>query len=93
VAGGFSQKRGIDYDKILVPIARLLPSGSVSCRSSWLETSPVDFSQIMYLVHTGPDIYYAVNALIQFMCEPKHIHMVAVKHILRYVRGTIAYGL
>jgi hypothetical protein len=27
------------------------------------------------------------------MCEPKHIHMVAVKHILRYVRGTIAYGL
>jgi hypothetical protein len=27
------------------------------------------------------------------MCEPKHIHMVAVKHILRYVRETIAYGL
>jgi hypothetical protein len=27
------------------------------------------------------------------MCEPTHIHMVAIKHILRYVRGTIAYGL
>ena len=27
------------------------------------------------------------------MCESKHIHMVAVKHILRYVRGTIGYGL
>jgi hypothetical protein len=27
------------------------------------------------------------------MCDPKHIHMIAVKHILRYVRGTIAYGL
>jgi hypothetical protein len=27
------------------------------------------------------------------MCEPKHIHMVVVKHILRYVQGTIAYGL
>jgi hypothetical protein len=27
------------------------------------------------------------------MCEPKLIHMIAVKHILRYVRGTIAYGL
>jgi hypothetical protein len=26
------------------------------------------------------------------MCEPKHIHMVVVKHILQYVRGTIAYG-
>jgi hypothetical protein len=48
---------------------------------------------LMYLVHTRPDICYAVNALNQFMCEPKHIHMVVVKHILRYVRGTIAYGL
>jgi hypothetical protein len=39
------------------------------------------------------NICYAINALSQFMCEPKHIHMVVVKHILRYVRGTIAYGL
>jgi hypothetical protein len=48
---------------------------------------------LMYLVHTRPDICYVVNALSQFMCEPKHIHMVAVKHILTYVRGTVAYGL
>jgi hypothetical protein len=48
---------------------------------------------LMYLVHTRPDIFYAVNALSQFMCEPKHIHMVVVKHVLRYVRGTISYGL
>jgi hypothetical protein len=48
---------------------------------------------LMYLVHTRPDICYAVNSLSQFMCEPKHIHMVVVKHILRYVRRTIAYGL
>ena len=48
---------------------------------------------LMYLVHTRPDICYVVNALSQFMCEPKHIHMVAVKHILRYVRGTLAYAL
>ena len=34
-----------------------------------------------------------MNALNQFMCEPKHIHMVVFKHILRFVRGTIAYGL
>jgi hypothetical protein len=47
---------------------------------------------LMYLVHTRPDICYALNALSQFMCEPKHIHMVDVKHILRYVQGTIAYG-
>jgi hypothetical protein len=27
------------------------------------------------------------------MCNPKDIHMIVAKHILRYVRGTIAYGL
>ena len=40
---------------------------------------------LMYLVHTRPDICYTVNALSQFMCEPKHIHMFVAKHILRYV--------
>jgi hypothetical protein len=34
-----------------------------------------------------------MNSLSQFMCEPKHIHMTNVKHILIYARGTIAYGL
>ena len=27
------------------------------------------------------------------MSDPKHIHLVAAKHVLRYVRGTITYGL
>ena len=27
------------------------------------------------------------------MSDPKHIHWVAAKHVLRYVRGTITYGL
>jgi hypothetical protein len=43
---------------------------------------------LMYLVHTRPDICYAENALSQFMCV-----YIDVKHILRYVRGTIAFGL
>ena len=47
----------------------------------------------MYLVHTRLDIYYTVNALSQFMSDPKHIHLIAAKHVLRYVRGTITYGL
>ena len=48
---------------------------------------------LMYLVYTRPDICYVVNALIQFMCEPKEIHIVAVKHIMRYLQGTINFGL
>ena len=47
----------------------------------------------MYLVNTRPDIFYAVNVLSQFMCEPKEIHLVAVKHIMRYLQGSLNFGL
>jgi len=46
-----------------------------------------------YLVNTRPDICYAVNALSQFLVEPCCVHWVAAKHIFRYLRGTIEYGL
>ena len=48
---------------------------------------------LMYLINTKPDICYVVNALSQFMVEPKQLHMSAAEHILRYLRGTIEYGL
>jgi hypothetical protein len=47
----------------------------------------------MYLVNTRPDICYAVNALSQFMSQPTQIRWVTVKHMLRYLRGTIGHGL
>ena len=48
---------------------------------------------LMYLVNTRPDICFAVNTMIQFMCEPRKVHWVAAKHILRYLQGTVDYGL
>ncbi|XP_057830103.2 uncharacterized mitochondrial protein AtMg00810-like [Cryptomeria japonica] len=48
---------------------------------------------LMYLVNTWPDIFYATNTLSQFMCKPRKIYLVAVKHIMRYLRGTIGLGL
>ena len=47
----------------------------------------------MYLVNTKPDICFVVNALSQYMVEPRHVHMVATNHVLRYMRGTVGYGL
>ena len=48
---------------------------------------------LMYLTNTGLDIRFVVNALNQFICEPRQIHWIAAKHVLRYLRGTVGYGL
>jgi hypothetical protein len=48
---------------------------------------------LMYLVNTRPDICFSVNTLSQYMVEPRSVHMVGVKHILRYVVGTMDFGL
>jgi hypothetical protein len=47
----------------------------------------------MYLVNIRSDICFVVNALIQYMVEPIHVHWMEAKHMLRYLHGTIGYGL
>jgi hypothetical protein len=64
------------------------------------DSDPVDPSlyqkligTLMYLVNTRPDIFFSVNTLSQFQVEPRHEHWIVAKHVLRYIRGTINYGL
>ena len=47
----------------------------------------------MYLTRMRPDICFAVNTLIQFLTDLRNVHLIATKHILRYLRGTFDYGL
>ncbi|GJS54735.1 ribonuclease H-like domain-containing protein [Tanacetum coccineum] len=46
-----------------------------------------------YLTFTRPDISYAVQQVCFFMHDPREPHLSALKRILRYVRGTLSYGL
>jgi hypothetical protein len=48
---------------------------------------------LMYLVNTRPDICFAVNTLSQHMVEPRSVHCIGAKHMLRYIAGTIDFGL
>jgi hypothetical protein len=48
---------------------------------------------LMYLVNTRPNICFVVNTLSQFMVESRQVHWVATKHVLRYLRGTVGFGL
>jgi hypothetical protein len=47
---------------------------------------------LRYLVHTRPDIAFTVGYVSRFTEKPTTEHLAAVKHILRYVAGTIDYG-
>lgn len=47
---------------------------------------------LRYLVNTRPDIAYAVGIVSGFMESPTIQHFADVKHILRYVNGTLNFG-
>jgi hypothetical protein len=48
---------------------------------------------LMYLTNTKPDICFVVNTLSQFLVEPRHFHIVVAKHVMRYLKGTLDFGL
>ena len=48
---------------------------------------------LMYLTNTRPDICFVVNTLTLYMVDPRQVHLIAAKHVLRYLKGTIEYGL
>ena len=47
----------------------------------------------MYLTATIPDILFAVSLLSRFMHCASELHLTAAKRVLRYIRGTIEYGV
>ena len=47
---------------------------------------------LRYLVNTRPDLAYAVGVVSRYMEAPGKQHWAVVKHILRYLKGTLGYG-
>ncbi|WVZ87057.1 LOW QUALITY PROTEIN: hypothetical protein U9M48_033752 [Paspalum notatum var. saurae] len=48
---------------------------------------------LQYLTFTRPDITYAVQQVCLHMHDPREPHLTALKRLLRYLRGTVDYGL
>ncbi|GJV71510.1 ribonuclease H-like domain-containing protein [Tanacetum coccineum] len=48
---------------------------------------------LQYLTFTRPDISYVVQRVCLYMHDPREPHSTALKNILRYVCGTVAFGL
>jgi len=64
------------------------------------EEEPMDptlFTQIVgslrYLCNRRPDIAYAVGIINRFMSEPRVSHLLAAKRVMRYIKGTLHYGI
>lgn len=73
------------------------PKEVINRDESGTEVNPTEFKSIIgglrYLVHTRPDIAYSVGIVSRFMERPTLLHQAAAKRILRYVKGTLDFGL
>eukprot|EP00253_Pinus_taeda_P026206 PITA_26206 len=48
---------------------------------------------LIYLTTTRPDLAYSVSVLSQFMSKPLESHWTAAKSVLRYLCGTVHFGI
>ncbi|XP_066395871.1 secreted RxLR effector protein 161-like [Miscanthus floridulus] len=48
---------------------------------------------LRYLLHTRPDLSFSIGVASRFMEKPTRKHLNAVKQIMRYLKGTLNFGL
>ena len=48
---------------------------------------------LLYLTHSWPDIYYAMNTVSRYMQQPHDIHWKVAKSIFQYIQGTRSYDI
>lgn len=79
------------------PVATPLATDEVLVRDGSPFVDPTLYRSLVgalqYLTITRPDLSYAVNLVSQFLHSPTDDHFAAVKRILRYVKGTVHFGL
>ena len=49
--------------------------------------------KLQYVVHSRPDIALVVGIVARFSTNPRENHLMAIKRIMRYLKGTKEYGL
>jgi hypothetical protein len=84
----------VDYKPVLTPVDM---QAKVSVESGPPVADPTHFRSLVealqYLTFTRPDIAYTVQQICLHMHDPQEPHLAAMKRTLRYLRGTLDYGL
>ena len=72
-------------------------STKLSLDPSEVEVSPTLYRSIigslLYLTASRPDIAFSMGVCAQYQATLKESHLTAVKRIIRYINGTLDYGL
>lgn len=84
----------LDCNSMKIPMH---PMEIISKDEGGTPVDPTNFKSLIgglrYLVHTRPDLAYSVGVVSRFMEKPTSMHLNAAKRILRYVKGTMDFGL
>ena len=75
----------------------IVPGTRLSKNEGGVRVDETLFKQVvgslMYLTVTRPDLMYGVSLISRFMSSPTMSHCLAVKRILRYLKGTTDFGI
>lgn len=75
----------------------IVPGSKLSKQGGGIEVDTTEFKQmvgsLMYLTATRPDLMYSVCLVSRYMERPTEQHLLAVKRIMRYLKGTEDFGI
>jgi hypothetical protein len=75
----------------------IVPGNRLSKDKSGKRIDATNFKQmvgcLMYLLATRPDLAYVVCVIARYMERPTEMHFAAAKRILRYLKGSLQYGI
>jgi hypothetical protein len=81
-------------NKVCSPI---VPGCRLTKNESGKAADASDYKQmvgcLMYLLASRPDLAYSMCLVARYMDRPTEIHVAAVKRIMRYLKGTLNYGM
>ncbi|KAG7544127.1 GAG-pre-integrase domain [Arabidopsis thaliana x Arabidopsis arenosa] len=87
----FNLQCGNEVKNPMVPGTRLSKGGDGN------KVDPTLYKQLigslMYITSTRPDLMYVVCLLSRYMADPYDQHLQAAKRVLRYIKGTLGFGV
>lgn len=75
----------------------IVPGQKIDADKEGIKVDATQFKQmvgsLMYLTATRPDLMFVVSLICRFMANPTQLHFAAAKRVLRYLKGTMDYGV